>query len=409
MSSNETATRGGGGSPPAPPASSVDLTDQRFFVERGGHHHLRALQAADPVHHHVPPGRDRGFWVITRYDDAKRVLKDRADFASGRGNMLDPLLAGGDPAGGRLLALMEPPEHGALRSALLPRSDPSRVDGLAEAVRRKAAELVDVAMSAGECDFGQVVSDVLPASTVCFLLGVPTADVPELVALSHEAIGSTRADRLPGEAWSARVEMLRYFRGLLHRSEPAGMIEALVRAEPRGRRLTEDEIILNCYGLVLAGDETTRLCLNTAVAAFAREPSWWESVADGPVNVDELLRWASPARHVARTAQADVELRGRRISRGDVVTAWIATANRDPAMWANADELDWGRSAGAHLGLGFGAHYCLGAALARLEISAVLSHLRRRCRRLELTGDPAPIYSTFLNGVATAPVRLVPA
>jgi cytochrome P450 len=387
----------------------ADLSDPAFLVEREGGEYLRRLQENDPVHRHTPPGREDGFWVVTRFEDARRVLADRAHFRSGRGNMLDSLLAGGDPAGGRLLALTDSVEHGALRSLLRPMVDPSRVPGLADVVERKATELVLDAVSRGDCDFGSTVSDVLPAAVICSLLGVPPADIERLLSLTHESLGSVRADQRPGEAWSARLEILRYFRWLLHHGTSEGMLAALCGANPKGRRLSEDEIILNCYGLLLAGDETTRLCLNTAVVTFARHPDLWHSFAGAalPGAVDELLRWVSPARHVARTVGADVELDGRRLREGEIVTVWIATANRDPRRWHDPDELDWSRDAGAHLGLGFGAHYCLGAALARLQIAAVLSRLRTFCGALEPSGEPAPIYSTFLNGFATAPVRLV--
>lgn len=391
----------------APMRGAPDLADPRFLVDGPGERYLRELQERDPVHHHARPGRDQAFWAVTRFGDARRVLADREHFTSGRGNMLDPLLTGGDPAGGRLLALMDSAEHGALRASLRSAADPVRVPGLADMVRETATGLVLDAIDRQECDFGGVVSDVLPASVICFLLGVPTADVPALVALTHESLGSVHAEQRPGAAWSARMEILRYFRSLLHDGGGEGLLASLSRARPKGRPLSEDEIVLNSYGLLLAGDETTRLCLNTAVVTFARQPQLWRSfVAARGGAVDELLRWTSPARHVARTVTEDVELGGRRLGRGDIVTVWIATANRDPRRWSDPDRLDWDRDAGGHLGLGFGAHYCLGAALARMQIGAVLSVLRDHCGGLEPAGEPAPIYSTFLNGFATAPVRL---
>jgi cytochrome P450 len=198
-----------------------------------------------------------------------------------------------------------------------------------------------------------------------------------------------------------------------YRAEPEdNVVTALVNCRIDGEPLTDEEIVLNCYGLILAGDETSRLAMIAAALNFTRFPEQWQALKDGRVEiataVDEILRWNSPALHLGRTATADVTIGKRTIRAGEVVTVWLAAANRDAAVFDDPDTLDFGRTPNRHLAFGFGPHFCLGAYLGRTEVTSVVDALRRTVDTIELRGAPEPIYSTFLRGYSSLPVAFTP-
>jgi len=146
------------------------------------------------------------------------------------------------------------------------------------------------------------------------------------------------------------------------------------------------------------------------VHALATHPDQWAALSAGEVDLgsatEEVFRWSTPIMHLARVATEHVELAGRSVRAGDIVTAWTSSANRDEAVFAEPDTFDLARSPNKHLAFGFGAHFCLGVYLARVEVSAMLAALVRYCGGIELTGPPRRIYSNVLDGFSRLPVRL---
>ena len=393
----------------------ADLSDPATFLRPDLPEVWRRLRNEDPVHLHPATGRGPRFWVITRYADALRVYQDAARFSSARGNMLTSLLGGGDPAGGQLLAVSDPPRHTALRSALLRSFSPRVLRPVVAGVAARADRLVAAAVAGGTCDFAAAVADRLPMATICDLLGVPEADHDRMLHLSKRALSAEHAGQSDTQTREARNEILRYFIEVVeHRRGEKGedVISALCEAVVDGRPLSTEEIALNCYGLILAGDETGRLAVISAVRDFAAHPEQWAAVRDGAVPVEraveEILRWNSPAMHVGRTATEEVEIGGRTIPAGSLVTVWNSAANRDETVFDRPETFDLDRTPNKHLAFGHGPHFCLGAYLGRAEITAVLTALRDRVDRVRPAGEPRPLYSTFLRGYSSMPVTLVP-
>ena len=187
------------------------------------------------------------------------------------------------------------------------------------------------------------------------------------------------------------------------------LITLLARGTVDGERLTDDEVVFNCYSLILGGDETTRLAMISGVRALMEHPDQWRALKDGSVSLEsateEILRWTSPAIHVGRTATQDSVLHGEQIRAGDVVTSWTLSANFDEAEFDRPLRFDLARTPNRHLAFAYGPHFCIGAHLARIEISALLAGLRQLVGGIDEAGPALPIYSTFLRGFSSLPVR----
>lgn len=190
------------------------------------------------------------------------------------------------------------------------------------------------------------------------------------------------------------------------------VISILTNALIDGKPLARDEIVLNCYSLILGGEETSRLTMNDAVYTLAHDQEQWENLREGRVGLDtacdEALRWATPTMHFGRTAVERVTLNGQEIQPGEVVTVWHTSANRDEAVFPEPDKFDLGRTPNKHLAFGYGPHFCLGAFLARTEVSALLAALRTFTTRFEVTGPVTHFHSNFLTGLSSLPVRFTP-
>jgi cytochrome P450 len=373
----------------------------------------RLLRDRQPVYWHPPRGRDLGFWVLTRHDDITATYKDTANFSSAKGNVLDVMLAGGDSAGGRMVSVSDGQYHSEIRSLLMKGFTPAALAETARRVESAVRRLVSDAIERGNTDFARDVAAAIPLQAICDLLGVSEADRHFILAQTSSSVGSELSTATEAQAWQAKNEILFYFAQLAdkRRAVPeSDVVTMLVRARVRGRPLTDDEIIFNCYSLILGGDETTRLAIVAGALAFAQHQSALDELRSGQVGVDqaveEVLRWATPSMHQARVAREDFAWRGQRIRAGDIVTLWNVSANRDERAFDHPAEFRLGRTPNRHLTFAAGTHFCLGAHLARLEVAAVLRALRDLVGRIDLVAEPKPVFSNFLGGYSSLPVRL---
>ncbi|MEU8659794.1 cytochrome P450 [Actinoplanes philippinensis] len=392
----------------------ADLADPRVHAERDLGAVWRRLRDEDPVHRHGPAGEADGFWVVTRYDDVAAVYKDSETFTSERGNVLDTLLNGGDSAAGRMLAVTDGPRHGALRGALKRPFAPRALQTVVESVRRGTWTQISRALDRPGCDFANDVAAYIPLAAICDLLGVPESDRGLIISLTSTALSSADGEATAEGTWTSRNDLLLYFAELAEsrRAKPYDdLVSLLVTQQVDGRPLSHEEIIFNCYSIVMGGHETTRLSMVGAVRAFIDHPAQWAAFERGDVTVEsaveEVLRWTTPALHAGRTATRDTFLGGSFVEEGDIVTIWNVSANRDERVFDRPDEFDLARTPNKHLSFAYGAHFCLGAYLARAEIGALLTALREQVRTIEPAGEPRRVYSSFLSGYSALPVRLI--
>ena len=393
---------------------NLDLADPLTHAEHDLRDLWRKLRAQAPVFWHRPRDDAPGFWVLSRYADVVGVYRDPRRFSSERGNMLATLQRDRDPASGRMIAVTDGPRHSALRKLLATAFTPRFLAPLEQQVRDDTRRLLRTAVERGAGDFARDVAAYIPLATICGLLGVPEDDRPFLLTLTSAALGSDEPDQSPAQVWQARSELLLYFTELTQRrrADPGeDVVSLLVTSRIDGAPLTTDEAVLNCYSLILGGDETARLTMVGGVAAFIDHPLQWSALRAGRVDtasaVEEVLRWTTAAMHAGRTATEDVELHGQRINAGDAVTLWNTSANQDEDAFEAPAEFDLGRAPNRHLTFGYGPHFCLGAALARIELGALIDGLRDVVTDIRPAGERRRIYSNFLAGYSSLPVHLI--
>jgi cytochrome P450 len=398
----------------AQPAPVVpDLADPKTYVEHDMTEVWRALRARDPVHWHEATSEGPGFWVLSRHEDIVAVLRDDAAFTSEKGNVLATMLKGEDAGAGRMMAVSDGHYHASLRRLLLEAFSPRALAGVARNVRRRTRQLLVAATGNGPCDFAQEIASTIPLATICDLLDVPEGDRQEIANLTKSALASNYEFPEAHADITARSAIVVYFQDLVasRRKAPGtDPISLMAAADVDGRCLDDLDIVLNCYSLIMGGDETSRLATIGAVRAFIQHADQWRALKtrELPVAVaaEEVLRWTTPAMHFGRTATVAVSLRGRHIRAGDLVTVWLTSGNRDEAVFADPDRFDIARAPNKHLSLGYGRHFCLGAYLGRIEVCAMLDGLRTFVGGIHQAGQERWIYSNFLAGMSSLPVTM---
>jgi cytochrome P450 len=371
------------------------------------------LRSHDPVHRHPASKESPGFWVLSRHAEISHVLRNDTGFSSEKGNVLATMLAGGDTGAGRMLAVTDGHHHTELRRLLLQAFAPRALEGVVRRVRQVTRRLLTEAIERGHCDFAHDIASVIPLETICDLLDIPADDRQDVLKLTKSALSSDYAGQSANEDRVAQNGILVYFSDLLRerrRTPGADPISMMATAEVDGRGLDDSDIILNCYSLIMGGDETSRLAMIGAVKALIDNPGQWAALKGGDVTTEdageEVLRWTTPTMHFGRTATIETTLLGRRIVPGDLVTLWLVSANRDEAVFPEADKFDLARSPNRHLSLGYGRHFCLGAYLGRVEISTMLDALRTFVTKVEQAGPERHLYSNFLSGMTSLPITI---
>ncbi|MCB1250094.1 MAG: cytochrome P450 [Acidimicrobiales bacterium] len=374
---------------------------------------LARLRAEAPVFAYTP-----GSWTVARYDDVRAVSRDPETFCSGQGVlMLDPVRDGATLPGSILH--MDPPVHAEWRKVASRWFTPRAVAQLSERVHARTVEVLDRVEPGSEVDFVDAVAAPIPVLVIAELLGVGDADEQDFRRWSDACIEGAEDDtdhEAEGLEKMAAVGELMAFLGehvSARRAEPGDdLLSLLVTAEVEGRALTDDEVVMYCLSILVAGNETTRHLLSGAAAALYEHPDQRAllrrdaDAMDGAV--EECLRWVTPIQLFCRTATTDARIGDVDIPAGDRVVLLYASANRDEAAFGDdADRFDVTRPPNpAHLAFGFGEHLCLGASLARLEGRIVLRQLLDRFGAYEVTGEPTWGRSTLVRGMASLPVLL---
>lgn len=369
------------------------------------------LRAKRPVAWVVPTAERPGFWVLTKYEDIAAAYRTPT-LSSAQGNMLSTLTTGGDPSAGRMLVVMDPPRHTQLRR-ILQGGFSQAMRPIEHSLRVAADSLVSRAVEREGCDFAAEVAAEIPLLAVCELLGVPQSDRQQMLDMTMAVMGDDGTGVSSESAAAARREILMYYAQLLvqRRRAPAeDIVSLLAAAHVGGEPLSDAEVILNCYNIIIGGDETGRLSAVGGLLALIENPAEWAKLKSSESMVDdavqEILRWTTPATHMCRVATRDMPIRDSLIASGDIVTLWNVSANRDEDVFDQPYVFDISRTPNKHLTFGAGPHSCLGGRVAKVVLTVVLQALRERVSSMELAGEPRRMNTTFLAGISKLPVRL---
>ena len=365
-------------------------------------------------------------WIVLGYDAARQALGDPRLSK----DMLAALEEDGDVVAGGLpgpefsrhMLNVDPPDHTRLRRLVSRAFVPSRVAALEEAVRDIAGDLLDELADAGPgatVDLVQGYAHPLPFKVIGELLGIPSADRPDLHAW-FQVLLTGWAGEPPAEAVEASGKIVAYLRELVEtkrRSPAEDLVSVLVAAGDDA--LTTQELLSSLFQLVVAGHDTTASLIGNGVVALLDHPDQLQALlADPgqlPAAIDELIRFTAPVPHATfRMTAEPVTIDGVPIPAREQVLVCLDSANRDPARFPAPDVLDIGRSSGPNLGFGHGAHYCLGAPLARLEARVAFETLLGRHPGLRLAVDRDALTwahgdGLVLRGLDSLPVVLGPA
>ncbi len=350
---------------------------------------------------HWMPGPTQGppwlnAWHVFSHDAISAALRD-GRFSSRRPMLALPLehfgIDGSTPEAqffttmqSGLMLTMDAPDHTRLRRLALKAFTPRVVEQMRGEVRAIVEQLLDAA--GARFDVMQAIAAPLPAVVIARLLGIPEADWARFKSWSDGLIGFNITQEKVAN-FSRLGDYLRE-QIALRRAEPRDdLISYLVAARDDDDALTEDELIGQCIILLVGGHETSTYALGNAVLRLLEEPNRWQGLPAAPIDlaVNELLRYDSPFQALSRRTIEDVEMEDRLMAAGSTVWLWIAAANRDPGRFPDPHVLDLARRENRHFSFGLGPHYCLGAALAQLEIGVALEAMRHRWPSLHLEPD----------------------
>lgn len=396
-----------------------DVTTASLYLDGIPHARFAEMRATPGLVWH--PYEQGGFWAVTRHADVKDVSKAPEVYSSGIGhsNLWD--LEADALEARRSIIDTDAPDHTRLRRLVSKAFTPRNIRRWEALTREITAELLDDFEAAGGGDWVDMVAAPLPIRVILSILGVPVEDADFLVELSNylvegtgdkpslpdDAFGNTTPLRLLPFGSPASHALYEYAEkiGAQRRAEPRDdLVTLLVEAEEDGDRLSASEYRNFFHVLVFAGNETTRTALTHGAMAFAENPGEWQRLVDDPslleTATDEVIRWATPVLHMRRTAACDAELAGTAIAEGDKVVMWYCSANRDEAVFDDPFRFDIGRAENPHFAFGGGGpHFCLGAFLARMEISVLFDEMRKRGLALEQRADAVRAPSNFVHGV----------
>lgn len=400
-------------------SAALTVADPTAYADEDRlHRALAYLRAHDPVARVEAPAY-RPFHAITKHDDVMAVERANELFT----NSPRPVLMRAEQdelqeqAQIRTLIHMDDPEHRLMRAVAADWFTPKALREMKVRVDELARIHVDrLRDTGGECDFVQEIAVNYPLYVIMSLLGLPQGDFPRMLELTQELVGSEDAEMQrsasPEEQMAGLLDMFAYFTALTasRRETPTSDLASTIANAKIDGELLGDIDIVSYYAIIAtAGHDTTSSTISGGMRALIDHPDQRRLLQAEPglmsSAVEEMIRWVTPVKAFMRTASADTEVRGVPIAAGESVLLSYASANRDEEIFTNPFRFDITRRPNKHVAFGFGVHFCLGAALARMEIASFFTELLPRLGDIELTGEPELTSTTFVGGLKHLPIR----
>jgi cytochrome P450 len=397
---------------------ALDVTDREHWEQGPPHEIFTELRGRCPVHwseiNEYP--NEEGFWSVTRPDDVREVSLDWKTFSSALGGVTGLTHAVPLELQQAMFIGMDPPKHDRLKQLFNRGFTPKRIAQHEDAIRAIAERVLDDVAPRGECDLVTDVAQPVVSRVIGSFMGIPEEDDEVWATLMNSTLGIGDDDLNPGgidQVISEDIpEVFERCRAMIaaRRENPTDdLTSVLVHAEIDGERLEEHEIVMGFFLLVAAGNDSTKATYTSAMRALLEDREQMQTLAEDPSlvpsAVEEALRMFPAFAHFRRTATEDTEIAGQEVKEGEKVVMWYVSTNRDESRYEDPHHFDVRRNP-EHQAFGAGGrHFCLGAALARLELKVLLEETVKRFPQMELAGEPVPAVSPFINQLKTLPVR----
>ena len=399
-------------------AAKVFANPKAYADEPKFHAALTHLRANAPVSWVDVPSYEP-FWAITKHADIMEIERANTIFT----NYPRPVLVTAEnderqvAVGVRTLIHMDDPQHRVVRAIGADWFRPKAMRALKQRVDELAAVYVDKMAATGpECDFVQQVAVNYPLYVIMSLLGLAESDFPLMLKLTQELFGSDDDEFKRGvdgeEQMSALLEMFEYFTALTasRRANPTeDLASAIANATVDGEPLSDIDIISYYAIIAAAGHDTTSATISGGLLALIENPDQRRVLSSDlglmPLATEEMIRWVTPVKAFMRTAAEDATVRGVPIAASDSVLLSYVSGNRDEDVFDDPFRFDVARDPNRHIAFGYGVHFCLGAALARMEVNSFFIELLPRLESIEQTGRAEHIATTFVGGLKHLPIR----
>ncbi len=397
------------------------LTPRRFGSDGYPHEDWTWLRRHHPICR-MDDGVMEPYWAITRHADVMDISKRPEDFTNAPTINVVAADATARTSQARTIVHMDPPDHRVYRAVTSRSFTPRAISTMTDRVREIAATIIgrelDRAEAGETIDFVETIAAWHPLAVISELLGIPEQDQAHILGLTNQILSGTDPEYMEGEnpvasASAGTAGFLEYMANLAadRRACPADdLATVLAQATIDDRPMPDFELISYYMAIATAGHDTTRNALTGGLAALLEHPEQLAALrADRTLTetaADEILRWSTPVIHFARTAAHDTEVAGHRVVAGERVALFYPSANRDEDVFTHPFTFDIERSPNPHLTFGFGEHYCIGQALARLEVRALFDVLLDMVSDIEIAGPVEHLAANFVGGIKHLPLKL---
>jgi cholest-4-en-3-one 26-monooxygenase len=398
----------------------VLVGERELWVDGPPHELFRDLRGRCPVHWSSRISEypdEAGYWSVTTADDVHAVSRDWQTYSSERGGVTAVTSVFPLELVRAMFIGMDPPKHDRIKALFQAGFTPKRIADHEDEIRTIVVDVLDRLAGRETCDLVTDVAQPVVSRVIGSFMGIPEEDDAVWANLMNSTLGAGDPDLNPegiqGVVDRDIPEIFERCRLMIadRRENPTDdLTSVLVHAEVDGQKLTEHEIVMGFFLLVAAGNDSTKATYCSAMEALMEHPDQRQILLENPElipsAVEESLRMFPAFAHFRRTATADAELNGARIREGDKVVMWYVSSNRDESRYEDPDRFDVRRNP-EHQAFGAGGrHFCLGTALARLELQILLQETLARYPATEIAGTPLRVESPFLNQLKTLPVRL---
>jgi methyl-branched lipid omega-hydroxylase len=387
---------------------------------------IREQGAFVPVEYDNPMTEQRErFYAVTRYDEVVEISRRPQDFCSGKGAVSIPDMPAEALDFFGSFINMDDPRHARQRGIVARSFTPRQLQGVLDSVETICTEVIDGFCEQGEADLVEVLSQPFPLLVICDMMGIPRSEFQTVLDATNVILGGGDPEFIGDrEVITALFESGMQLTALMNeladerRKAPTDdLTSKLVHNDLGEEMLAPNEIAPFFILLAVAGNDTTRTAISHGMNLLHQNPDQrriWQDDLDGvtPTAVEEIVRAASPVTFMRRTATGDVSVSGHDFSEGDKVVMFYGAANRDPRQFDDPERFDVLRDPNPHVGFGGpGPHFCLGAHLARREVSVVFRQLLTRLPDIEVVGDAVPLDALgipLVGGIKRLPVRFTP-